>query len=209
MTSTLLEVVGWVGSAVLVVSLLQTNLHRLRWINLLGCLVLIGYNGAVGVWPMVGLNVVLAAINVWYLVRAHRDRHDGRAYEVLEVAADDTYLRHVLRVHAADIERWQPGFVHDPSADDDCYLVLTGDETVGVVVVRPGAKGEARIVLDHVTARYRDRTPGEFVFGEDGPFRRRGYTRVRTPSGMRNPYYGRLGFVPEGDHFVLDLSGDT
>ena len=41
MTSTLLEVVGWVGSAVLVVSLLQTNLHRLRWINLLGCLCLL------------------------------------------------------------------------------------------------------------------------------------------------------------------------
>ncbi len=141
MNATLLEVVGWVGSAVLVVSLLQTNLHRLRWINLVGCLVLIGYNGLVGVWPMVGLNVVLAAINVWYLVRGHRDRHDGRAYEVLEVAADDSYLRHVLRVHAADIERWQPGFVHDPGADDDCYLVLTGDETVGVVVVRPGAKG--------------------------------------------------------------------
>ena len=79
MNATLLEVVGWVGSAVLVVSLLQTNLHRLRWINLVGCLVLIGYNGLVGVWPMVGLNVVLAAINVWYLVRGHRDRHDGRA----------------------------------------------------------------------------------------------------------------------------------
>ena len=30
MDGTLLEVIGWLGSAVLVVSLLQTNLHRLR-----------------------------------------------------------------------------------------------------------------------------------------------------------------------------------
>lgn len=203
MNSTLLEVIGWVGSAVLVVSLLQTNLHRLRWINLVGCLVLIGYNGVVGVWPMVGLNVVLAAINVWYLARAHRDRHDERAYEVLEVDGDDTYLRHVLRVHAADIQRWQPGFVHDPAAGDEAFLVLTGDETVGVVIVRPGPEREARIILDHVTARYRDRTPAEFVFGEHGPFRQRGFTLVRTPPGMRNPYYDRLGFTSEGDHYVL------
>lgn len=202
MDPTLLEVVGWLGSAVLVLSLLQTNLHRLRWINLLGCLVLIVYNGAVGVWPMVGLNVVLAGINIWYLVRAHRDRHDEGAYEVLQVDGDDTYLRHVLRVHAQDIQRWQPGFVHDPAAGDEAYLVLTGDETVGVVVVRPEAKGEAQILLDHVTERYRDRTPGEFVFGEHGPFHARGYTLVRTPDGMRNPYYARLGFTPEGAHYV-------
>lgn len=203
MDGTLLEVIGWVGSAILVVSLLQTNLHRLRWINLVGCLVLIAYNGVVGVWPMVGLNVVLAGINIWYLLRARRDRHDVQAYEVLQVDGDDTYLRHVLRVHASDIERWTPGFVHDPIDGDEAYLVLTGDETVGVVIVRPGAKGEAQVLLDHVTARYRDRTPGEFVFGEHGPFRRRGYVLVRTPPGMRNPYYDRLGFTPEGDHYVL------
>ncbi|UUZ45798.1 hypothetical protein LP422_07630 [Janibacter limosus] len=51
--------------------------------------------------------------------------------------------------------------------------------------------------------RYRDRTPGEFVFGEHGPFRQRGHTLVRTPRGMREPYYARLGFTPEGDHYVL------
>ena len=45
-----LEAVGWIGSAVLVWSLLQTELHRLRIINLVGCLVLIVYNGVVGVW---------------------------------------------------------------------------------------------------------------------------------------------------------------
>lgn len=204
MDGTLLEAIGWLGSAVLVVSLLQTNLHRLRWINLVGCLVLFGYNGVVGVWPMVGLNVVLATINLWYLVRSHHERHDERAYEVLQVDGDDTYLRHVLRVHAADIQRWQPGFVHDPAAGDEAYLVLAGDATVGVVIVRPGpAKGEAQVLLDHVTARYRDRTPGEFVFGEHGPFRQRGHTVVRTPRGMREPYYARLGFTPEGDHYVL------
>ncbi|GAA3618338.1 hypothetical protein GCM10022199_23500 [Marihabitans asiaticum] len=201
MDGTLLEVIGWLGSAVLVVSLLQTNLHRLRWINLVGCLVLIGYNAAVGVWPMVGLNVVLAVINVVRLAQGARDRHDARKYEVLEVPGDDAYLRHVLRVHEADIRRFNPGFVHDPFADQDAYLVLTGDETVGVTIVADEGEGVGQVLLDYVTPRYRDRSPGEFVFGSDGPIGQGRFTTVRTPPGMVAPYYDRLGFVSAGDRY--------
>src|SRR6476469_2038796 len=106
-----LEAIGWIGSAVLVWSLLQTQLRRLRVINLVGCVILIGYNAANHVWPMVRLNVVLAVINVWQLSRMARERHDAAAYEVLEVSCDDTYLRHELRVYDAYICLFNPDFV--------------------------------------------------------------------------------------------------
>jgi len=198
-----LEALGWAGSAVLVWSLLQTQLRRLRVINLIGCAVLIVYNLANQVWPMVGLNIVLAAINITYLVRMSREKHDAAAYEVLEVAGDDTYLRHVLRVHEADIRQFNPEFVHDPFAGDPSFLVLKGDETVGAVILRDAGASTAQLLLDWVTPRYRDYSPGEFVFGPDGPFRRRGFSRVLTPTGMVDPYYERLGFRREGDAFVL------
>jgi hypothetical protein len=198
-----LEALGWAGSAVLVWSLLQTQLRRLRLINLVGCALLIVYNVANQVWPMVGLNVVLAAINITYLVQMSREKHDAEAYEVLEVAGDDTYLRHVLRVHEADIRKFNPDFVHDPFAGDPSYLVLKGDETVGAVILRESGSGTAQLLLDWVTPRYRDHSPGEFVFGPEGPFRRRGFRRVLTPTGMVDPYYERLGFRREGDAFVL------
>ena len=54
-----LELVGWVGSAVLVISLLQTRVMRFRVLNTISCVVLIGYNALVGVWPMAAMNVVL------------------------------------------------------------------------------------------------------------------------------------------------------
>jgi hypothetical protein len=202
----LLEAVGWIGSAVLVWSLLQTRLQRLRILNLIGSLILLGYNLAVGVWPMVGLNTVLAGINVFYLLRMSRQRHDATEYEVLEVSGDDEYLRHVLRVHEADIRRYNPEFVHDPfspSSGDPSYLVLKGDATVGVVLVRDMGDGRAQLLLDYVTPAYRDLSPGEFVFGPDGPFRSRGFRRVLTPHGMVDPYYERLGFRKDGDAYVL------
>ena len=198
-----IEVLGWVGSAILVVSLLQTRVLRLRWINLVGCLVLIGYNAVVGVWPMVGLNVVLALINVVYLWRMLRTRHDAAAYTVLEVEPDDTYLAHVLGVHGQDIAEHNPGFAQDP--DDSAFLVLQGDETVGVVLARDAGGGTAEVVLDWVTPSHRDFSPGEFVFRRSGLFSSRGFDRILSPAGMQHPYYQRIGFRPEGDRFVLEV----
>ena len=110
---------------------------RFRALNLVACVILIVFNALLGVWPMVGMNAVLAAINIWFIVKLLRERHDEAAFEVLEVGPADEYLRHVLRVHGADILRFQPDFVWDPSAEHGhAFLVLKGDETVGVVLLR-------------------------------------------------------------------------
>ncbi|MFK5690847.1 hypothetical protein ACI3EY_14385 [Ornithinimicrobium sp. LYQ92] len=200
-----IELVGWTGSAVLVVSLLQTRVLRLRGINLVGCLVLIGYNASVGVWPMVGLNVVLAVINIVYLWRMLRSRHDAASYTVLEVEPDDRFLGHVLDVHGEDIARHNDGFRYRPTAQDSAYLVLQGDVTVGVVLARDAGEGTAEVVLDWVTPSFRDFSPGEFVFGESGLFERRGFERVLSPAGMQHPYYERIGFREHGGRWVLEL----
>ncbi len=201
-----LEALGWVGSAVLVVSLLQTQLLRLRLINLVGCVILIGYNATLSVWPMVGLNVVLAAVNVTYLWRMLRTRHDAAAFTVLEVDPGETYLRHLLRIHEEDIRVFNPGFVHDPSADQLACLVLRGEETVGVVLARDAGAGVAQVHLDWVTPRYRDLSPGEFVYRTSDVFTSHGFRRVLSPQGMVSSHYERLGFRPAEDRWSLELS---
>lgn len=65
---------GWLGSALLVVSLLQTKFTRFRVLNTLSCLILIVYNVWIVSWPMVGMNVMLVVINVVYLLRSQRAR---------------------------------------------------------------------------------------------------------------------------------------
>ncbi|WP_412540135.1 hypothetical protein R8Z50_30610 [Longispora sp. K20-0274] len=200
-----LDLVGWAGSAVLVWSLLQTRILRLRALNLVGCLVLIGYNTARSVWPMVGLNIVLALINAFYLRRLLATRHDERTYAVVEVAPDDGICDHVLAAHAADIARFNPGFAR--RAGGLAFLVVSGDETVGVVLARDAGDGVAEVELDYVTPRFRDLTPGEFVYRRSHLFVDRGFRRVMSPRGMLAPYYHRIGFRPEGDRYVLELGG--
>lgn len=203
---TWLDLIGWAGSALLVWSLLQTRILRLRALNLVGCLVLIGFNGALHVWPMVGLNVVLAVINVWHLRRMLTTRHDERSYQVVEVRTDDEFLAHQLTVHADDIAKFNPGFRRDSEPSGrSAFLVMYGDEVVGVVLVRDAGEGVARVELDYVTQRFRDFTPGEFVYRQSRLFTDRGFRRVVTPPDMVAPYYGRVGFRPDGDVYALEL----
>ncbi|WP_019871732.1 hypothetical protein [Salinispora oceanensis] len=200
-----LELIGWAGSAVLVWSLLQTAILRLRALNLVGCVVLIGYNAAIPVWPMVGLNIVLAGINVWYLRGMLTTRHDAATYQVVEVGVDDQFLAHTLRVHAADIARFNPGFTWHRGGERSAFLVVKADEVVGVVLAHAEPGGVAQVDLDYVTQRFRDFTPGEFVYRRSRLFTDKGFRQVVTPPGMVAPYYHRLGFHRQGDAYVLDL----
>lgn len=201
-----LDILGWGGSALLVYSLLQSRVLRFRVLNLAACVLLVVFNALVGVWPMVGMNAVLCVINVWFIAKLVRDRHDEAAFEVLQVQPGDEYLRHTLRVHGADILAFQPDFVWDPGLEQNrAYLVQRGDETVGVVLLQ--ADGDtARVQLDYVTPRYRDFSPGEFVWRKSGLLTGEGFRRVVTPPRMVGAYYDRLGFRREGESFVLDLS---
>ena len=200
-----LDLLGWGGSALLVYSLLQASVLRLRALNAIACVILIVFNAALEVWPMVGMNTVLVAINTYFIVQLLRDRHDETAYEVLEVSPTDEYLRHVLRVHGADILRFNPEFVHDLPETHDAFLVQKGDETVGVVLLRE-VGDTAHVLLDFVTARYRDFSPGEFVWRRSGLLAQHGIRRVVTPPGMVGAYYDRLGFRREGASWVLELA---
>ena len=108
-------------------------------------------------------------------------------------------------MHGADILRFNPGFVHDPSESQEAFLVQKGDETVGVVLLRK--EGDvAEVLLDYVTPRYRDFSPGEFIWRRSGLLTSRGIRHVVTRPGMVGAYYDRLGFHREGESYVLDVA---
>ena len=199
------SIIGWGGSALVVLSLLQTRILRLRVLNLIGCVILVGFNLAIEVWPMVGMNAVLGVINIVHLWRLLRHRHDEAEYTVLQVSDTDAYLGHVLARHQKDISQFNPG---GPSAASPyAFLVQHGDRTVGVVLAHDAGDGRAQIDLDYVLPKYRDFTPGEFVYRRSDVFTDQGFRQVLAPPRMQDstPYLRNLGFHREGSDLVLNL----
>ena len=199
------EAVGWIGSAVLIVSLLQTRVMRFRVLNLSASAVLVFYNAVLAVWPMVAMNAVLVGINLFFIARLTRRRHDSRAYDVVPIAADEPFLRHLLQRHTEDIVAFNPdlrGRAPDEVAASarHAFLVSSGDEVVGVVLTREGsAPDEQQVVLDYVLPAHRDFTP----------FASLGTRRVVASPGMTasEKYLDAVGFRPDGDRRVLELGG--
>jgi hypothetical protein len=205
-----LDALGWVGSALLVYSVMQARVLRFRVVNLAACAVLIGYNAALGIWPMVAMNIALLAINVWHIRALLGSRHDTDSYVVLEVGNDDAYLRHLLRVHGDDMTTFQPDLARNTSGGSEhAFIVQRGDETVGVVLLRiEGAA--ATVLLDYVTPRYRDFSPGQFVWRHSDLLAGRGVTTVVTSPTMVGAYYAKVGFTPRPDgSFELRLATAT
>ena len=199
-----LDLMGWGGSALLVVSLLQARVLRFRALNLVACVVLLAFNFFLGIWPMVAVNAILSGINLWFLVTLLRQRHDESTFEVLRVRTTDAYLAHVLHNHRSDIERFQPDFT-GPAAGSIVYLVQKADETVGVVVLRVKG-GTAQVDLDYVTPPYRDFSPGEFLWRQSDLLEQLEVDRVVTAPRMQGAYYDRFGFYRDGESWVLELA---
>ncbi|WP_036963449.1 hypothetical protein [Promicromonospora kroppenstedtii] len=208
-----LEIAGWVGSALVVLSLTQARVFRFRWLNLTGSLIATTYNAILGIWPFFAMNAAISLINIYWLRRLTRERHDAAVYEVVEVAPDDAYLLHVLRTHAADIAGFAPGFVAQPEPGEQrsAFLVQRGDETVGVVEVRDAGNGAGVVELDWVSKRFRDLTPGEFVYRRSGIFAAKGFDRVVVPHAAQGEqaYLRGVGFRPEGDTWVREVTAGS
>ena len=57
-----LEIIGWIGSGLVVCSLMLASVWRFRWINLIGSTLAAGYNAAIGVWPFFAMNAIIAVM---------------------------------------------------------------------------------------------------------------------------------------------------
>lgn len=67
-----LEIFGYIGTALVLLSMMMTSLEKLRWFNLAGSVVSMIYCVICNAWPMAVMNFGLAIINVIQLIRLKR-----------------------------------------------------------------------------------------------------------------------------------------
>lgn len=64
-----LEIFGYVGMALVLLSMMMTNTQKLRTINLAGAVVCMIYGALTKTWPTALLNLGLAVIQIIQLIR--------------------------------------------------------------------------------------------------------------------------------------------
>jgi hypothetical protein len=198
------EIVGYVASALVVLSLTMTSVVRLRTISLAGSVVFVVYGVLIGSVPIIVTNAAIAGINLWFL-RAELGLH--RDLGASPIAADAPFLLDFIAFHLDDIRRFQPTFTM-PSAGA-VALLLTRDGLPAGVVIGERHGSELELHLDYVLQAYRDSRLGHWLFGRGADvFRSAGISRLVTSPGndVHRGYLLRVGFVPSAERYVLDLA---
>lgn len=70
----LLELFGYLGTTLVVVSMMMTSVTKLRIVNMCGSVISAIYAAICGTWPIVVMNVCLFIINGFHLVRARASK---------------------------------------------------------------------------------------------------------------------------------------
>ncbi|TMP81490.1 uroporphyrinogen decarboxylase [Pseudoalteromonas phenolica] len=67
------EYLGYLASVFLVLSLMMTNVTKLRWLNLTGCICFTIYGVMIQAWPVAFTNALLAIVNIYHLIKLVRE----------------------------------------------------------------------------------------------------------------------------------------
>ena len=70
----LLEIFGYIGTGLIILSMTMKSINKLRLLNLSGSIISVIYSLVIVAWPTVILNLCLAAINIYHLIKTHRTK---------------------------------------------------------------------------------------------------------------------------------------
>jgi hypothetical protein len=124
-----LEIYGYLGSALIAISLMMSDIRKLRWINLVGAGSFASYGLLINAWPVVILNGFIVLIDIVHLWQLSRAVTVSRS---LEFASDDRYVTTVLTdvwPQLLELGREQRISVEFRGAQPRSFTVLAHQET--------------------------------------------------------------------------------
>ncbi|GIU52260.1 MULTISPECIES: YgjV family protein [Shewanella] len=71
--ATIWEWVGYLASVVVAISLMMSNIKKLRWWNLIGAALFVAYGLAIGAIPVALVNFFIVLIDIYYLVKLYKE----------------------------------------------------------------------------------------------------------------------------------------
>lgn len=198
------EIIGYLASLLVAISLMMSAIVKLRIINLLGSLTFTIYGILINAWPVALMNAFIVLVNIYYLVKIYRDDH---YFQLLRSTDESNYLAKFLEFYRDHIKTYQPEFSFEKSYN---YVVFVLSDMVpaGLVIGNLKDDGTLEMDLDFVIPSYRDFKIGSFLFEKNREeLKKDGIRKIVTPTGNEdhNDYLKKVGFDREESHFVKEF----
>lgn len=195
-----LELFGYIGTALVLLSMMMTSVVKLRWFNTAGSLISMTYALICNTWPVVLLNFGLIVINVIQLIRL---RNNKVHFDVVAVKADDATLQYFLDYNREEIQSIFPEFSLAAGPDTVSYMVFAGTEAVGAMVAKR-QDTQLQVQLDFATPKYRDCAVAVRLIAQ---LKQWGITRLTVALATQShaQYLKKMGFAQKDGQWVKAL----
>ena len=199
--SALIEIFGYIGSALVVISMLMPSIVKLRVINTAGSIISGIYAVICGAIPLAIMNICLIVINVTRLVKLLRTKQD---FELTVGNADDAFVKYFMDHYEADIKTYFPSFDKTQMSGKRAYMVCCDGTPAGLTIGDSKDK-ELSLFLDYSTPVYRDCSVAKYLYSKlsENGFQTLRYAQDTTDAHLS--YLKKMGFTENKGCFVKTL----
>ena len=202
----LLELIGYLGSALVIFSMLMTSVVKLRILNTAGGIIFCAYALCIRSYPTAIMQLCLITIN---LVNLYKLKNTKKEYAAMGLNANDGFLTHFLFTYSSDIRKFFPDF-SAPQNGDRIFLITCGEVPAGVFIAMEDTSVSSptstvlNVKLDYTTPAYRDCSAGKFLFTH---LKRLGIKKLtaKTQITLHEKYLRKMGFTPDGEVLIKEL----
>ena len=194
-----LEIFGYIGSALVVVSLLMASVVKLRIINTIGSVISGTYALIIGSFPLALMNISLIIINLYYLYKLLKTKQQ---FEIVEANGADALVKYFVDRHGKDIDTFFPCVEIQNTADEVAYVVCCNGNPAGLLLGTDMGNGIVDVKLDYSIPAYRDCSVGAYLYKNLGSFgvKTLMFTQNKTEAHMS--YLTKMGFENVDGDFI-------
>lgn len=198
----MIELVGYIGSALVAVSLLMSNVLRLRVINLAGSLIFVFYGIFLKAYAVAIANLFVVFVDIYYIYSL-RSRKD--IFKFIKTNCKDKLLKYFLSYNGQDIMSFFPRFSDSDIENAECFLIMRNLSAVGAFIFVREDK-TIRVILDYIITDYRDLKNARCFYNSSQAAEEfSGFEKIvaETDNPAHSRYLKLMGFSPNPSNAML------
>lgn len=196
----IIEMIGYLGSILVLISMLMSSVIKLRLINTIGSVIFTVYAFIIQTYPTAILNVILIGVNIYNLIKLLKTTKD---YDMVEVKAEDSFVGYFLEHYKKDIEIYFPDFKNADCAFDAAYIICCKAEPAGILLGKRN-DDEIEISLEYSTPEYRDCSVGRYLYSK---LSEKGFKKLvyKTVEKKHAEYLEKMGYSKNENGYIKTI----
>lgn len=204
----LLEAFGYFASILIALSIMMSNIRRLRLLNMLGAAVFSAYGYFIDAYPVFILNGWVAIVNAYYLIRIF---YVQDKFDLIRLQSIHTPLFSLLKErYGADVGELCKGFQWQQLDNAVVLLIFRNMKPVGFFAYQAlDDQGKVEVLLDYIIPQDRDFKAAQFIFTKNNSLLSQEGVKhlvVQASDKAHESYLNRIGFSQVDNGFELQLS---